>query len=1446
MNKSKSVLALLTTRISLVVVGISSLCAGTLMAAPPEFWVGNSGATNTPTSGTWTVTTPQVWCDGNVSGGIADAGWTNGNSAIFGGVNSQNITVTIGGAVSAAELNFANSGYTLSASAAETITVSSSPSFVMAPGTTNTIGANVTAALSSSFVVGATGGGNAGALIVGTGTAGQGGTIASSKALLIGGTNTVVNVVTGGTLSTANATASFLSIGSAVGDSSTLEVNGGTVNIQKNSGSIWIPAAAGPAAVANASGTLDIESGSVTETGGFLSLGQASGDVGTLNLDGGTLTTAAVTGAGTGVAGAGTGIANFNGGVLKAQQAAINYSLVGPITAAHVRNGGAVINNNGFAVNISQPLLHTTNTADNAIDGGLTSLGSAALTLTGINTYTGPTLIMGGSLTLTNSGSINDSSALTVSNATLQFPVVSGLPTNIITGTFSTIGSGNTIKISAFTGTGVLPFQFTIIKYTTAGTGLVDNNNDLTNLSLTLPTGNGLQGYLTNNVAKSSIDLVITGGTLTPLIQSQPVSVVRYTNYSAQFIVTATAAVSYQWQTNGVNINNGGNVSGATSGTLTITNINASNAGNFTVVITNSAGSVTSVVATLSIETPDCAYEAAIVSNTPVSYYRFNETGDPINTPDLPAYDYAGGNNGVYGDYTENSYYGINGPQPSTGFPGFDANNGAVEVLYAGSANSEVTVTNWPIATNSLTLMCWINPTGSQVPNAGLILNRGANVAGLTYTADTDGNGNYTLGYTWNNDANTFNWNSGLTPPPGEWSLVALVVTSTNATIYVANTNGVASAVHTYPHPVQSFSGPIAIGTDPAGANGLRNFSGIIDEAAVFNYAYSETQILSLLTIATGLTNFPPSIVDQPVADTVVVGDTAQFTVGASGTSPLSYQWLVESNGNYVNLSDGGQVSGSMSGVLTISDTTLDDTTNFMVIVTNLYGSITSAPAMLTVLTTRPVVTLTAQDGSGSSSFNSAGNWSNHSAPAYLNDYLVDSLLLRSPADANSYTFAGHSLTIQESTAESIFACKGTSASVVYTFGTNVATGLFLNGGFVGLWVGNAETVAGYITLDAGGGGFDPESASPLNIASLIGGPGYLIVGAAGSGGPTGGTVVLENTNTYTGGTVIDAADKLQLSGSGTLGSTAGSLEIINTNANAGYGTLDLNGTSQTIGNLSGTGGTILNSAASTTNSLTIGSGGNGGGNFAGSISAGGGVLSLIKTGAGTIALSGTNTYTGPTLINGGTLALSGAGLMSGTPAITIASGATFDVSGLATPLSLGAGQTLAGTGATGTVNGSLNLGSGGLALNYSSGTPTLSVSGGSLAMNNNNVVVTNTGAALPVGSYKIISKGAGGSVSGSVSGSTVSVVGGGVAAGTRAGLSISGGELYLTVVTGSGPVISSSYNGTVLSLSWSGGGNLLQATNLLGPWTTNTGATSPFRVTTATNGPKMFYRVQQ
>src|SRR5208283_6161292 len=76
----------------------------------------------------------------------------------------------------------------------------------------------------------------------------------------------------------------------------------------------------------------------------------------------------------------------------------------------------------------------------------------------------------------------------------------------------------------------------------------------------------------------------------------------------ATFAVTATgtAPLSYQWQVDGTNlvngsIKNGAAISGATTTNLTIKNAQTNNSGNYTVVVTNIAGSVTSSNAFLKV-----------------------------------------------------------------------------------------------------------------------------------------------------------------------------------------------------------------------------------------------------------------------------------------------------------------------------------------------------------------------------------------------------------------------------------------------------------------------------------------------------------------------------------------------------------------------------------------------------------------------------------------------------------------------------------------------------------------------------------------------------------------------------------------------------------------------------------------------------------------------------
>jgi autotransporter-associated beta strand protein len=129
-----------------------------------------------------------------------------------------------------------------------------------------------------------------------------------------------------------------------------------------------------------------------------------------------------------------------------------------------------------------------------------------------------------------------------------------------------------------------------------------------------------------------------------------------------------------------------------------------------------------------------------------------------------------------------------------------------------------------------------------------------------------------------------------------------------------------------------------------------------------------------------------------------------------------------------------------------------------------------------------------------------------------------------------------------------------------------------------------------------------------------------------------GGTVNLTTPNTYSGGTTISAGT-LALSGSGTLGSSSAAVT-------ASGGTLDLGATSQTMGTVTVSGGTVQNGTL-TGASYALQSG------TVSAVLAGSSIVAT-KTTSGTLTLSGANTYTGGTTISAGTLKLGAANVVPG------------------------------------------------------------------------------------------------------------------------------------------------------------------------------------------------------
>jgi hypothetical protein len=95
-------------------------------------------------------------------------------------------------------------------------------------------------------------------------------------------------------------------------------------------------------------------------------------------------------------------------------------------------------------------------------------------------------------------------------------------------------------------------------------------------------------------------------------------------------VTAGPAPLSYEWLKNGQSLTNGGNVSGASSTSLTLTNVGASDAASYNVVLSNSIGFTTSSVATLTVLVPpaiEAQPQSAVVINGNCNLFSIGATG---------------------------------------------------------------------------------------------------------------------------------------------------------------------------------------------------------------------------------------------------------------------------------------------------------------------------------------------------------------------------------------------------------------------------------------------------------------------------------------------------------------------------------------------------------------------------------------------------------------------------------------------------------------------------------------------------------------------------------------------------------------------------------------------------------------------------------------------------
>lgn len=278
-------------------------------------------------------------------------------------------------------------------------------------------------------------------------------------------------------------------------------------------------------------------------------------------------------------------------------------------------------------------------------------------------------------------------------------------------------------------------------------------------------------------------------------------------------------------------------------------------------------------------------YGTMILTNSPAGYWRLNEVFTPPVTANL-------GSGGTALDATYRNWCTTTNDDQfvGPGYPGLETTNRTL--FLATSQPGYARIPALGASLSSATFECVLKRNGEQSPWAGLVFSRNGNS-----TCGLDFNGNYSslggpLGYCWNNSASSLNWNSGLIPPNGQWTYVALAVTPSQATMYMYDGTTWSSAVNPVAHGAATFDAQMLVGDDNGATS--RFFNGLVDEVAVYNKALTEGQLHNhALTAFGGLG--APVIVSGPTLTTtgdIFEGMTISMTVDAYGAPVLGYQWV--------------------------------------------------------------------------------------------------------------------------------------------------------------------------------------------------------------------------------------------------------------------------------------------------------------------------------------------------------------------------------------------------------------------------------------------------------------------------------------------------------------------------------------------------------------------------
>lgn len=425
-----------------------------------------------------------------------------------------------------------------------------------------------------------------------------------------------------------------------------------------------------------------------------------------------------------------------------------------------------------------------------------------------------------------------------------------------------------------------------------------------------------------NAVTSSVCQLTIVGP---PQLVSQSANDLRVfvgTTPSIHLAVIGPS-LAFQWRSNNAAIPN------ATNPVYTLTTSDTSSTGSnvYSCVITNSFGSTNATIPVVVLADPTAPYPATVLGDKPSYYFRLDEPDTGFPNDGVTGYDYAGGQNAYYTNTVLGAPGYSSATEPLDTAAGFGIDASPDSFLGQGSPYLDLATPNGSNA--EFTVECWVNSAEqTQVLDAGIVC-MGFGFGGEEFDIDTPNN--QLRFYVRNTTGTSFAASSTVSLPANSWHHIAGVCDEAagKLSFYI---DGVLAATS----PVPTNSGiemqtlPLSIGSRVS-SNGVphydNQFVGYIDDVAIYSYALSASQIQSHYFIA----GIAPLITQvSPQSTSINPGSTVSFTVTATGTQPLFYEWSDPTS---------TPIPGATNATLVLSNVQASQAGQYTVTVSNPYGS---------------------------------------------------------------------------------------------------------------------------------------------------------------------------------------------------------------------------------------------------------------------------------------------------------------------------------------------------------------------------------------------------------------------------------------------------------------------------------------------------------------------------